>query len=38
LQEYLNTFDIYKDILAINPSDFAESMNNPEKPKEIAEI
>jgi hypothetical protein len=38
LEEYLLTFDIYKDILSINPIEFAESMNNPEKPQEIHEI
>jgi hypothetical protein len=38
LDIYLQTFDIYKDILSINPIEFAESMNNPERPKEIHEI
>jgi len=38
LEVYLETFEIYKDILSINPIEFAESMNNAEKPKEISEI
>ena len=38
MEVYLQTFEIYKDILSINPIEFAESMNNAEKPKEIHEI
>ena len=38
LEEYLKQFDVYKEILSVNPIEFAEAFNAPEAPREIGEI